>query len=74
MPTKKQTSQEINLDSLIKTIEGLLHKEITNLPNTLLLVSADKRVDFISKTLPVVIKYRETHPQDGDWSLPDWGK
>jgi len=74
MSKKTPPSPEIDLESLIKKLEGLLNKEIQHLPDTLLLVSADKRVDFVSKILPVVIKYRETHSPDGVWSLPDWGK
>lgn len=70
----KSVKKEIDLESLIRKIEGLLDTEIQKLPSTLQIISPDKRVDFISKTLPVVIKYRETHSEGGFWELPEWGK
>ena len=71
MPKKTEKS-EINIESLICQIESLLDTEIQKLPTTLQIVPPEKRVDFISKTLPVVIKYRENHSKDGFWGLPDW--
>ena len=73
--SKKATAQktpEGDLESLIQKIEGLLNTEIEKLPVTLQTITPDKRIDFVSKTLPVVIKYREEHPRDGGWTLPDW--
>lgn len=59
--------KEIDLESLISTIEETLQTEIENLPTILQEVHPEKRIDFITKTLSVVVKYRETHSLDGGW-------
>ncbi len=51
---------------MICKIEGLLDIEIQKLPTTLQILPPEKRVDFISKTLPVVVKYRENHSGGGE--------
>lgn len=70
----KTKKKEIDLESLICKIEGLLDIEIQKLPTTLQILPPEKRVDFISKTLPVVVKYRENHSGGGIWELPKWGE
>lgn len=70
----KTKEKEIDLESLICKIERLLDTEIDNLPSTLQSLLPEKRVEFVSKTLPVVIKYRESQPGGAWGDLPDWGK
>lgn len=67
----KTKKKETDLESLIQKIEGVLDTEIDNLPSTLRDVPPEKRMEFISKTLPVVIKYRENNT-GGGWDLPEW--
>ena len=67
----KTKEKEIDLESLVCKIERLLDTEIDNLPSTLQSLLPEKRVEFVSKTLPVVIKYRESHT-GGVWDLPEW--
>ena len=69
--SKKSTKKEITLSGLIEKIEGILETEIDRLPETLDGLTPEKRLEFITKTLPVVAKYRENHPSTG-W-VEDWG-
>ena len=54
-------------DKLLSTLET----EIANLPDTLQGVPPEKRLEFISRNLPLLLKYKESGQGD-DWSL-NWG-
>lgn len=55
---KTTKTEKVSLPDLIDKIEGVLDVEIDSLPTTLEGVLPEKRLDFISKILPLVIKYR----------------
>ena len=57
--SKKTNRKGVSLPDLIDKIEGILDVEIDSLSDTLESVLPEKRLDFISKLLPLVIKYRE---------------
>lgn len=63
-------TRETDLRGLIRRVEAVLNMEIEALPDILQEVSPDKRIDFVSKILPVVIKYKESHSHE--WDLPEW--
>ena len=65
---KKTIRKEVSLPDLIEKIEGILDTEIDSLSETLESVAPEKRLDFISKLLPLVIKYREDNKSLSD----DW--
>lgn len=54
--TMKQ--DKITLKDLISKVERILDTEIDNLPETLSQLQPEKRLEFVGKLLPVVIKYR----------------
>lgn len=54
-------------DKMLSTLET----EIEKLPETLEGVPPEKRLDFISKNLPLLLRYRESG-QGNSWST-DWG-
>jgi hypothetical protein len=64
---KNTIRKEVSLPDLIEKIEGILDTEIDSLSETLESVAPEKRLDFISKLLPLVIKYREDNKSLGDW-------
>ena len=66
--SKKTNRKGVSLPDLIDKIEGILDVEIDSLSDTLESVSPEKRLDFISKLLPLVIKYREDNKSLSD----DW--
>jgi uncharacterized protein (UPF0335 family) len=70
--SRKSSIPKVDLETLIQKVETLLETEIDSLPDSLQAVQPEKRLDFVSKILPVVIKYREGHSQDG-WNVSDWG-
>ena len=61
-----------SLRSLFDKILDILETEINSLPTTLQGVSPEKRLDFLSKTLPLALKYRESGQGDS-WSQT-WGE
>lgn len=59
---------KLTLKDLISKVERILDTEIDNLPETLSQTTPEKRLDFIGKILPVVIKYREeNHSLSDGW-------
>ena len=66
--SKKTNRKGVSLPDLIDKIEGILDVEIDSLSDTLESVLPEKRLDFISKLLPLVIKYREDNKSLSD----DW--
>ena len=54
--TMKQ--DKITLKDLISKVERILDTEIDKLPETLSDVPPEKRLEFVGKLLPVVIRYR----------------
>lgn len=70
--SRKSSISKGDLGTLIQKVETLLETEIDSLPNSLQAVQPEKRLDFVPKILPIVIKYREGHSQDG-WGMSDWG-
>lgn len=73
--TKKQTdSQEtrkVSLSSLFDRVLIRLDLELDKLPETLEAVSPEKRLDFISKNLPLLLRYRESG--EGNSWVSNWG-
>lgn len=55
----KKAKRENDLETLISRVEDALGGEITALPETLSKATPEKRLDFMGKILPEVIKYRE---------------
>ena len=49
---------KITLRDLISKVERILDTEIDKLPETLSDVPPEKRLEFVGKLLPVVIRYR----------------
>ena len=66
--SKKTNRKGVSLPDLIDKIEGILDVEIDSLSDTLESVAPEKRLDFIIKLLPLVIKYREDNKSLSD----DW--
>ena len=56
---KKHNTREADLETLVSKIEEVLGGEISNLPEILQGATPEKRLDFMGKILPEVIKYRE---------------
>lgn len=74
---KKQTdtqeeTRRPSLRSLFDKILSTLEAEIDRLPDTLEGVTPERRLDFISKNLPLLLKYRESG-QGNTSFLSDWG-
>ena len=70
--TQTQTAPKPpSLRDLFDKMLSVLEREIADLPETLQGVSPDKRLDFISKNLPLLLKYRESGEGNG-WTT-DWG-
>lgn len=65
--TRKTTLRGL-FDKMLSTLET----EIEKLPDTLEGVTPEKRLDFISKNLPLLLKYRESG-QGNTSFLSDWG-
>ena len=76
MSKKKTDPQEetrrISLRGLFDNILSTLETEIGRLPDTLQEVNPEKRLDFISKNLPLLLKYRESGEGSDSW-LSKWG-
>jgi hypothetical protein len=73
--TKKDPQVEtgrISLRSLFDKILSTLESEIDNLPETLQQVPPERRLDFISKNLPLLLKYQES-VHETDWTM-GWGE
>lgn len=49
---------KITLRDLISKVERILDTEIEKLPETLSNVPPERRLEFVGKLLPVVIRYR----------------
>lgn len=64
MAEKKNKTPELTLVGLFDKVLGVLNKEIDSLPQTLQEVTPEKRLDFISKTLPLVFKFKESGYDD----------
>lgn len=68
--SKKSQSKEVSLSVLINKIERILDTEIESLPDTLSSCTPERRLDFVGKILPLVIKYREEHTSLSDgWDI-----
>ena len=59
------------LRGLFDKVLSTLETEIDSLPEILQGVTPEKRLDFISKNLPLLLKYRESG--QGNSFLTDWG-
>ena len=64
--------QRPSLRGLFDKVLEILEREISELPQTLQGVSPEKRQDFISKNLPILLKYRESG--QGDSWTETWGE
>lgn len=64
--TRKTTLRGL-FDKMLSTLET----EIEKLPDTLEGVTPEKRLDFISKNLPLLLRYRESG--QGNYLSIDWG-
>lgn len=65
--TRKTTLRGL-FDKMLSTLET----EIEKLPDTLEGVTPEKRLDFISKNLPLLLRYRESG-QGNTSFFSDWG-
>ena len=63
----RKTTLKGLFDKMLSTLES----EIDSLPEILQGVTPERRLDFISKNLPLLLKYRESG-QGNSWST-DWG-
>lgn len=63
--------RQVSLKSLYDRILIRLDLELDHLPEILEGVTPEKRLDFITKTLPLLLKYRESG-EGNSWSS-DWG-
>lgn len=73
--TKTDPQEEIRkttLRGLFDKMLSTLETEIEKLPETLEGVPPEKRLDFISKNLPLLLRYRESG-QGNTSFLSDWG-
>ena len=66
-PETRKTTLRGLFDKMLSTLET----EIEKLPDTLEGVTPEKRLDFISKNLPLLLKYRESG--QGDSWTENWG-
>jgi len=76
---QKQSGQMSKRQVITPSLRGLfdkvlttLEKEIESLPDTLQQVTPEKRLDFVSKNLPLLLKYRESGQGDS-WG-DTWGE
>ena len=71
--TKKTSTHRdtrtLSTPSLYDRLTRILDKEFDSLQDTLQLVSPEKRLDFIAKTLPLLLRYKETE-QGETWGIP----
>ena len=73
--TKTDPQEEIRkttLRGLFDKMLSTLETEIDKLPDTLEGVTPEQRLDFISKNLPLLLRYRESG-QGNTSFLSDWG-
>lgn len=69
---QQQDRQRPSLRGLFDKVLDILEGEIQKLPDTLQEVTPEKRLDFISKNLPILLKYRESG--EGDSWGDTWGE
>lgn len=68
----KQKKVNHSSKELISKLRSILGTEIEELPDTLSQVTPEKRLDFISKTLPILVKYEDSNSLDWDnWGIED---
>lgn len=72
--SKKKDTPRPSLSGLFDKILSTLETEISKLPETLQEVTPERRLDFISKNLPLLLKYRESGEGDPEtrW-VEKWG-
>ena len=58
-PTSTQDSRRESFISIFETLLQAIETEISSLPETLQKVSPEKRLEFISKTLPHIFRFKE---------------
>lgn len=72
--TALQESKRPSLRGLFDKVLSTLETEIDSLPDTLQGVSPEKRLDFISKNLPLLLRYRESgEGNPGGFEGLTWG-
>ncbi len=71
---KKKDKQRPSLSGLFDKILSTMETEIDRLPETLEGVTPERRLDFISKNLPLLLKYRESGEgnPEANWGVK-WG-
>lgn len=72
--SKKKDTPRPSLSGLFDKILSTLETEINNLPEILQEVTPERRLDFISKNLPLLLKYRESGEgnPEANWGVK-WG-
>lgn len=70
--TSQTESSRPTLRGLFDKVLSALETEIDSLPDTLQGVSPEKRLDFISKNLPLLLRYRESG-EGNNWG-ETWGE
>lgn len=61
-----------SLRGLFDKVLDILEGEIQKLPDTLSQVTPERRLDFISKNLPLLLKYKQSG--EGDSWTDSWGE
>lgn len=77
---KKQTDTQEKIQTRTTSLQSIydrilirLDLELDNLPEILQSVSPEKRLEWITKTIPLLLKYRESGQGSGESWLSNWG-
>lgn len=68
-----QETRKVSLSGLFDKVLIRLDMELDKLPDTLESVTPEKRLEFISRTLPILQKFRESGIGSSAWDAP-WGE
>lgn len=69
---QQQEQRRSSLRGLFDNVLDILEGEIQKLPDTLSQVTPERRLDFISKNLPLLLKYKQSG--EGDSWTDSWGE
>lgn len=67
---KPKKTHTLSPSVLLEKVLRVLDTEIDSLQDTLQVATPEKRLDFVSKTLPIVLKYQEEKVEK---SADNWG-
>ena len=69
---QQQEQRRSSLRGLFDKVLDILEGEIQKLPDTLSQATPERRLDFISKNLPLLLKYKQSG--EGDSWTDSWGE